>query len=211
MENNIAGKSCVEFANDLSSKAPVPGGGGASALSGALSAALCSMAGNLTLGKKKYADLEPQVKSLVSEADALRARFLDLIDKDARAFEPLSEAYSLPKDAENYSEIMRTAVLNACAAPFEIMQCCCRAIELIGDMLNVCSKLMISDVGCGAALAAAALEASAMNVFVNTKLLPDDPKAAEFAAGAKKMLEEYLPLAKSVSDKVLHSLSGGAV
>ncbi|MDR2664773.1 MAG: cyclodeaminase/cyclohydrolase family protein, partial [Oscillospiraceae bacterium] len=88
----------TEFANALASSSPTPGGGGAAALAGALGVALGSMVGSLTLGKKKYADVQGDIERIMESAAALRGELLALIDGDAAAFEPLSRAYGIPKD-----------------------------------------------------------------------------------------------------------------
>ena len=91
-------KTCEEFVEVLASNAPVPGGGGASALVGAIGMALGNMVGSLTVGKKKYADVQEDIIALKAKADALQKEFLTLIDRDAEMFEPLSRAYGLPKN-----------------------------------------------------------------------------------------------------------------
>ena len=208
MNEILVKKSCDEFTQELYSKAPVPGGGGAAALAGALSASLCAMAGNLTLGKKKYADVEPDIQAMLIKAEQLRVRFLELVDEDAKAFEPLAKAYSMPKDTPDFDAIMMRATLNACRAPFEMIECACEAIDLIDEMQGKCSRLLISDAGCGAALARAALEAAAMNVFVNTKSLRGLREAEEIELKANALLEKYVPLAESISLKILNELRG---
>ncbi|MBR0094824.1 MAG: cyclodeaminase/cyclohydrolase family protein, partial [Synergistaceae bacterium] len=107
-------ESCERFSELLAEKLPTPGGGGAAAYVGALSAALCSMVGNFTLGKKKYAEFEEDVKEILLKAERLRLRLLSLVDEDAQAFSPLAEAYALPKDAPRRDEILEKALLNAC-------------------------------------------------------------------------------------------------
>ena len=163
--------SCVSFAEKLASKAPTTGGGGAAALTGALAAALCSMAGNFTIGKKKYADVEKEVAVLLEKAEILRAELLELVGKDADAFEPLSKAYSYPKDAPDRDEVFEKAAKNACQAPLAIVQKCAAVMDLLEEMGNIGSKMLISDVGCGAYLCQAAMESAALNVFINTKSL----------------------------------------
>ena len=211
MAEKISLNNCEDFSAALASRTPVPGGGGAAALAGALGTALCCMAGRLTSGKKKFADVEDNLQRMIASAEELRLRFLGLIDEDAIAFEPLSRAYSLPKDTENYAGIMRKATLDAAAAPLEMMRCSCRAIELLEEMAAKCSKLMISDVGCGASLAGAALECASMNVFVNTKLLRGDPEADAMDREAREMLENYIPRAQKVSAYVIELLTGGSI
>ena len=164
-------ESCQDFTKLLASKTPVPGGGGAAALVGALGAALCSMVGNFTVGKKKYAEFEDDVKSILVKAGELQARLLELVDKDAEAFAPLAEAYGIPKDDPERESRLEAALLNACTAPIEMIKCCDEVVDLLKEMLEKGSKLLISDVGCGAVLCRAAVESAAINVFVNTALL----------------------------------------
>lgn len=206
MSELISEKTCIEFTEMLSSKAAVPGGGGAAALCGALAASLCSMAGNLTLGRKKYAQYEADLVRMLADCEKLRASFLELIDKDAEAFGPLSKAYSLPKDAPDYDEIMKTATINACSAPLEMMRLCAQTVELLEEMAEKCSRLLISDAGCGALFASSALRAASMNVFVNTRLLRGDKQAEEISAEAEKLLDEYVQRAEAVAEKVMSFL-----
>lgn len=111
----------TEFVEALASKAPTPGGGGASAYAGALASALASMVGNLTVGKKKYADVEERDAAEVVELDDTRAHLLSLIDEDARAFEPLAAAYGMPKDTDAeraaQSAALQQALVGACEVP----------------------------------------------------------------------------------------------
>ena len=83
---DTANQTCGAFLDALASKAPTPGGGGASALVGALGTALCTMVGNYTVGKKKYAGVEEDVKALMAKAEDIRAMLLALVDADAAAF-----------------------------------------------------------------------------------------------------------------------------
>ena len=106
-------KPATQFLSELSSNAPVPGGGGASAAVGAFAAALGMMVTNLTIGKKKYADYEEEVKAVRDRLEGLRDQLIDLVDGDAVAFEPLSKAYSIPKDDPERDTIMENALYEA--------------------------------------------------------------------------------------------------
>ena len=125
MPDSLADLSCRAFSEQLFSKAPVPGGGGAAALIGSLAAALGAMAANLTIGKKKFLPFEEDHRRIIAEADRLRIRLLTLMDEDAAAFEPLSRVYSLDRSSPGYSEKLTAATLAACRAPFEMMESCC--------------------------------------------------------------------------------------
>jgi len=199
-------KSCKDFTAALASKAPVPGGGGAAALVAALASSLCEMAANLTVGKKKYSQFDEDNKAIISKAESLRNRLLELVDEDAAVFEPLSKAYSMPKDHPDYAATIRDASIKACLSPYEMMKCCCDVIELLDELYDKCSVLMLSDVGCGAALAKAALEAAAMNVYVNTRALQEDETIAELEADAERMLHIFGEKAQLVSEKVMDRL-----
>jgi formiminotetrahydrofolate cyclodeaminase len=205
-------KSCGEFIDVLASKAPVPGGGGASALVGAVGTALGNMVGSLTVGKKKYADVEAEIVSLKKKSDALQAEFLRLIDKDAEDFEPLSKAYGLPAntDAEKSekAKVMEKCLREACATPFEIMKKCCEAIDIIEGFADKGSKLAISDAGVGVIFCKAALDGASLNVFINTKAMTDRAYADKINGEADALIAKYTVKAdkifKLVKDQ-LHS------
>ena len=196
-------KSCAAFTEVLASKASVPGGGGAAALVGALGAALCSMVGNFTVGKKKYAAVEEDVKVMLEKCETLEKQLLALVEADAEAFEPLSRAYAIPKDDPTHDEVLEKATLNACQAPIEMVRRCGEAIDLLEEMLEKGSVMLVSDVGCGALLCGAAIESAAMNVFVNTKSLRDRETAGRIEAEIDELLNVYKPKAARVADAVM--------
>jgi len=201
--NHLTDLSCTAFADALAAKASVPGGGGAAALTGALAIALCSMAGNFTAGKKKYASVEEDVQRILAQCEALRIQLLDLVDADAKAFEPLSKAYAIPRDDPSRAQVMEEATLIACQAPVEIVHCCAKALLLLEEMGEKGSRLLISDVGCGALLCKAAMESAALSVFVNTATLRNRETAATMEQQMDDMLKTYLPLA----DKIVGSVT----
>ena len=194
--------SISEFTARLSTKAPVPGGGGASALVGALGSALGCMVGSLTVGKKKYAAVEDDIKSLMERSLTLQERLLTLIDKDAEAFEPLAKAYSLPSSTEEEKQekakVMPEVLKGACQVPIDIMECCCMALELIAEYAQKGSAIAISDAGVGAALCASALKGASLNVFINTKSMADRESAEAYNKKAFEMLDKYVPMAEEI-------------
>lgn len=202
MEKNID-----KFLAELASSAPTPGGGGAAALCGALGIALGNMVGSLTLGKKKYADVQEDITALNSRAEALRADFAALIDADAEAFAPLSRAYSIPKDSPGRDEIMESALLRAAEPPLEIMRKCAEALDVIADYAAKGSALAISDAGCAAALCGAALQAAALNVRINTKSMKNRAAAEEIDAETDKLLQKYSTIAQEIYKRVYGRLS----
>ncbi|MCJ7837044.1 cyclodeaminase/cyclohydrolase family protein [Cuneatibacter sp. NSJ-177] len=194
--------SCEAFVEVLASKAPVPGGGGASSLVGAIGTALGNMVGSLTLGKKKYADVQDDIIALKAKADALQMELLDLVQKDAEMFEPLSKAYGLPKETEEQkaekARIMEAALKDACSVPLLIMEKCCEAIELHKEFAAKGSALAISDVGVGVACCRAALLGASLNVFINTKSMTDKAYAAEINEKAEAMISKYAAMADAI-------------
>ena len=204
--HELTNLSCTAFAEVLASKAPVPGGGGAAALAGALGVALCSMVGNFTTGKKKYAAYEADVQRMLAAGETLRARLLALVEADAKAFEPLSRAYAIPKDDPTRDTVMEEATLNAVQAPVEMVTCCGEALLLLEEMLEKGSRLLLSDVGCGALLCKAAMESAAMNVFVNTGSLQDRAVAVGMERQVDETLEKYLPMAERIAASVTATL-----
>ena len=202
--------TCEEFVEVLASKAPVPGGGGASALVGAVGMALGNMVGSLTVGKKKYADVEADIIALKEKATALQADFLRLVDKDAEVFEPLSKAYGMPKETEEEkaekARVMEIVLKDACSVHMEIMEKCCEAIELIVEFCAKGSKLAISDAGVGAAFCKAALQGASLNVYINTKSMADREYAEELNRKADAMLEKYTKIADDTFNSVLGRL-----
>jgi len=201
MTDKMMDKSCTEFAAELAGKVSVPGGGGAAAYVGALGVALCSMVGNFTTGKKKYAEYEEDVQRMLAEGEKVRARLLELVEEDAAAFYPLSQAYGIPKEDPTRDEVLEKCTKDALAGPLEMMRQIAKAIELLEEMNVKGSRMLISDVGCGAVCAAAAMRAASMNVFINTKGLKDREYAAKVEAEADELLA-YVPRAKAVADEV---------
>ncbi|PKL01885.1 MAG: sugar ABC transporter substrate-binding protein, partial [Synergistetes bacterium HGW-Synergistetes-2] len=122
----LKNKSITEFAELLASREPVPGGGGASALVAALGMALGSMVANFTLGKKKYAHVEEDIKALILESEKIQDQLISCIDKDAKAFEPLSRAYSIPKEEPGRPQALEKYLKDAALVPMEILQLSCR-------------------------------------------------------------------------------------
>lgn len=203
-------QSCTRFLAELAGKAPVPGGGGASALVGAAGVALGNMVGCLTAGKKKYAAVEADIQALNARAEALRRELEALVQADAEAFAPLAAAYGLPKDtpaqAAHKAAVLEAALDTACAVPLEIMQKCAEGIVLVEEYAAKGSVLAVSDAGCAAALCKAALQSASLNVFINTKLMTDRPRADALDAQADALLNEYVPRADAVFASVTNKL-----
>jgi len=191
-----------EFVALLASAAPVPGGGGAAALVGAIGTALGSMVGSLTAGKKKYAQVEEEIRALMKKCETLEGELLDQVAADAKGFAPLAAAYRLAKDVPGRALILEKATKGACEAPLRIMELCCEAIDAVAIFAEKGSVLALSDAGCGAAILRAALEAASLNVYINTKALTDRAAAEEINLRCGGMLSAYVPKADAIYAKV---------
>ena len=191
---NISEKTLPDFIEVLASKEAVPGGGGAAALCGAIGTALGNMVGSLTVGKKKYADVEEEIIALKAKSDDLQKKFLSLIDEDAAGFEPLSKAYGLPattdEEKAHKAEVLEQCSKDACQVPMEIMECCAQAIDIIAEFAAKGSALAVSDAGCGATICKSAMFAASLNIFINTKGMADREYAENLNQKALNMLHE---------------------
>ena len=202
--------SVGEFVEVLASAEPVPGGGGAAALCAAVGTALGNMVGSLTVGKKKYADVEDEFRAMMKRCDGLQKDLLELADEDARVFTPLAEAYGLPavteQEKEHKSQVLERCSKAACEVPLRIMHTCCDAIDLAETFAVKGSRLAVSDAGCAAAILEGALKAASLNVFINTKSIKDREFADRVNDEALQMLHLYGAKASTVFLTVQQSL-----
>ena len=200
-------KKISESLEVLSSKAPVPGGGGASALAGALGNALGQMVVNLTVGKKKYAEYQEEIEELIVKAGDITNRLYECMDKDAKAFKPLSEAYGLPKDTEEQIKereaIMAKALVTASEAPLSMMELILEAMKLINRISVIGSRIAISDAGVGITMCEAAMKGASLNVFINTKLMKNIDVAEDMNTKADELVITGNELADKVYDRVM--------
>ncbi len=199
----MAEKSCAYFLDVLASKAPVPGGGGAAAMGGAIGMALSNMVGNLTVGKKKYADVEDEVKELLEKGSAIIEELKVLVDRDAEVFEPLSKAYGLPKDtpeeAAHKAKVMEECSIEACSVPMEIMRKSYEGIKIHERMGQIGSKLAISDVGCGVVFLKAALISGQLNVMINLGAIKNE----DFVKKATEEMNHLVTEGSKIADETL--------
>ena len=199
-----------EFLDVLSSKEPVPGGGGASALAGALGNALGQMVANLTIGKKKYALVEDEIKELAERMKGIQGQFSALADQDAKVFAPLAKCYSLPSGTEEEkaykAEVMEARLLDASLVPMEIMEKASEMLEIMDILADKGSRMAVSDVGVGDQFIRTALLGAVMNVYINTKSMKNREKAEEMNEKAERLIKEGTEAADRIYQKVLEQL-----
>lgn len=198
------------FIDELASKAPTPGGGGASAYCGALAAALSSMVCNLTLGKKAYEAVESDVRVACDELATLQDRLICLIDEDALAFTPLAAAYALPRETPEEQALkdaaLQEALIDACEVPLSIMRACARVIDLAQVLVEKGSRLALSDAGVSALFAKAALQGASLNVLINCSSMNDRMRAGAYLDEVRGLMDEYVPRAERAYETVVKEL-----
>ena len=199
-----------DYLKEVSSKAPIPGGGGASAVAGALAAALSSMVCNLTVGKKSYMAVEDDIKKILESMNSHIDSFLKLADKDAEVFYPLSQAYGFkPKDEKEKSEHeknMEKLLLDAAMIPLEVMKEARGMLDDIKFLAKNGSKLAVSDAGVAVSLLRSAVSGAMMNVVINLKYMKDKKLAGELLDEASELLENTMEKADTVYREVLEVL-----
>ena len=194
--------SCKDFTFELSSKKPVPGGGGAAALAGSLGVALNMMVVNFSKGKKKFIQYEKQHEDTLNKGEKLRLELLNLVEKDAVYFEPLSMAYSMPattaEEKAKKENRMQKCLKDACSAPVETMELVYEGIKLHEEITDISSVTIISDIGVGVQLLKAALNSAYLNVLINVNSINDD----EYVYNIKKRTDAILLDGNKKADEI---------
>ena len=198
------------FLEDLASGKPTPGGGGAAALCGSMAAALTSMVCNLTIGKKKYADVSQRMEEILAEADALRRDFNELIDKDAEAFSELLSAFKMPKETDDEkavrSQTIQEATVKAASVPLEVIRKCLKVLPLANYAAEKGNANAVSDAGVSALLVGAAAQSAALNVNINLMGIKDREWAGQVFKEMTKTLTDIRmgteTVLKTVSEKI---------
>jgi formiminotetrahydrofolate cyclodeaminase len=196
------------FLDELASPSPAPGGGAVAALAGALGAALTSMVCHLTIGKKKYSDVEHDMARILAQAEQLRGQFTALIEKDTEAFGKVMDAYSLPKDSDPQKALraaaIREATKEATLVPLEVMKHCIDALALAQQVASKGNSNAVSDAGVGALMLHAACSAAALNVRTNLLTLED----AEFVGWKSDELHSIMNTGDMMLEEIQSLVDG---
>ena len=198
----IKDKSVQTFLDELAGKASTPGGGSAAAVMGATGAALISMVGNFTLGKKGYEEVESAMQELLDASEDLRGRLTGMIQKDVEAFDQVMAAYGMPKDSDAQKAARGTAIQEglkvAADVPLECARLCADVIRLTAPMARDGNRNVISDAGVAVLAAEAALRSAALNVYVNLGAIKD----ADFVRSRNGQLETILAGTRELTEEV---------
>ena len=191
------------FLDTLASNSPAPGGGSVAALAGALGAALTSMVCHLTIGKKKYAGVEDEIKHILQSSEKLREQFTKLIDTDTEAFNKVMEAYAFPKESDAQKAVRNAAIQGAtkeaALVPLEVMKHIIDALALTKVVAEKGNTNSVSDAGVSALMLHAAAESAALNVQINLQGITD----TDFVGWKTDELASILRTSKAASEEIL--------
>ena len=206
----LADLKTSEFVDLLASDAPAPGGGSAAALEGALGAALTAMVCGLTVGKKKYAEFQELAESAQAKALDLKARFVDVMDRDTEAFNVVSAAFGMPKATDEEKAARSAAIqegLKGCTkTPFEMMELAVETLELTASILGKSNDSAASDLGVSALSLRAAIQGAWLNVLINIGSLKDASLAEDYRKKGEALLAKALPLADEIYNTVVKAM-----
>ena len=195
-----------KYLDDLASRKPAPGGGSAAALTAATGAALISMVANFTIGKEKYKSVEDEIKDVLSQAESLRQKLINLVDEDVTAYKKISAAYKLPKDnpedKRKRNEAIQQGLKEALAPPLEVCRCCHSASKLCSPLAEKGNLNLISDVGVAVALLDSAFHSALLNVEINLKSIKDDKFILEIREILEPMEKELAVISQEVKNRV---------
>ncbi|HID94256.1 MAG TPA: glutamate formimidoyltransferase [bacterium (Candidatus Stahlbacteria)] len=195
------------FINEVASKSPAPGGGAVAALSGALGASLVSMVANLTIGKKKYAEVEDEMKRVLKESDDLKNKLTALIEEDIKAFNTVMDAYRMPKeDSEKRHAAIQKALKYATQTPLDVMRAARDVLKLAKVTAAKGNVNSISDAGGAALEAQTAIEGALFNVLINLGSLDDEKFKEETRKEVESIRAEANKLAEEVKAIVMSKL-----
>jgi Methenyl tetrahydrofolate cyclohydrolase len=185
-------KKVSNFLNELASNSPTPGGGSVAALAGALGAALISMVGNLTVGKKKYEDVEEDIKKIISSSEKLRYELSQLIEEDVKVFNNFMSTYKMPKETEDEKKVraekIQESLIEAAKVPLKVAYKCLDILSLSKEVAEKGNINVVSDAGVAVLMAEAALESAILNVKINLGMIKDEKVRAELSSSIKEIL-----------------------
>ena len=209
-------KKVSNFLDGLASNSPTPGGGSVAALTGALGAALISMVGNLTIGKKKYEDVEEDIKKIISSSEKLRYELSQLIEEDVKVFNNFMATYKMPRETEDEkkmrTEKIQEALIEAAKIPLRVAYKCLDIMILSQEAAEKGNINVISDAGVAVLMAEAALESAILNVKINLRKIKDEKIRTELSSSIKELLlkengqkEEVLEIVESKMQIIFES------
>lgn len=204
-------KTIKEYTDLMSSDYGALGGGGASALSGSLGAALTAMVSTLTQGRKKYAGDQALVRQTAERCSKLKTAFLDTMERDTAAFEAVNAVFSMPKNTDEEKRVrtcaMQAALKGCTKTPLEVMTLCVEALELAQALLGHSNQSAASDLGCAALQLGAAVHGAWLNVLINLDGITDEAFVSDYRTRAETLLDRARALSVRIYGSIEQSLN----
>ncbi len=203
-------KTILEYLNEISSSSPTPGGGNVAAFCGALASSLGIMVCNLTIGKKKYSDVESEIITVKEKLEEYQKKFLLLAEKDNQAFNYVMEAIKLPKENEEQIQIrsqkIEEATLQAAEVPSEVIKNCSSILPLLKIIIDKGNKNSVSDAGVAVSLIKSSAQSAFLNVLINCKSLNNQTIASEIKKSTQVIFDEVQKTADLYLNIIMDSL-----
>jgi len=201
-QERFVDKTVTQFLDELASRAPVPGGGSGAALGGALAAGLASMVCNLTIGKKKYADVQGDIQELLGKSEALRKQLMELLQADTEVYLKISTAYKMPRETDEEkakrTEAIQAALVDATEVPMRIAHACVGILDICTPVAEKGNVGAVSDAGVAALLAEASLRSAALNVMINLAAIKDESFVSEKWDELNRLLDGSVQLKEDI-------------
>ena len=198
MDKDCKEMTLVEFADELASAAPVPGGGGACAYVATLGVALGRMVTALTTGKKKYADTQEELDEIIVRLQENHQKMLEGMEADEKGFLPLAKAFALPNgtqaEIQHRQMMIEACLLDAAKAPINLMKAIVPVMLDLERLTDIGSSMVVSDAGCGVIFCRAAVDAAMLNVYINTRLMSDRMKSMALNQEARALQNEVIAI-----------------
>ncbi len=201
-QERFVDKTVAQFLDELASRAPVPGGGSGAALGGALAAGLASMVCNLTIGTKKYADVQGEIQELLGKSEALRKQLMELLQADTEVYLKISTAYKMPRETDEEkakrTEAIQAALVDATDVPMRIAHECVGILDICTPIAEKGNVGAVSDAGVAALLAEASLRSAALNVMINLAAIKDESFVSEKSDALNRLLDGSVQLKEDI-------------
>ena len=204
-------KPMQSYLDELSSSSPTPGGGNVAAMCGVLTTSLGIMVCNLTVGKKKYLDFEPEAIRIKEQLSTLKSDFIDLANKDNEAFDRVMEAFKLPKENESQitfrNEKIQSATWEAAMVPAEVIRKCNEVLPLIKTIAERGNQNSLSDTGMATSLVSSSAEGAFLNVLINCSSPSNQITEREFLKSSEIIYNEVKEKSESIISSIIKRLS----
>lgn len=196
----------IDFVDKLGSKEPTPGGGAAAGVAASMGVGAIVMAMEFSNGKPLEENEKDLLTNRINELNEIKEIFKDIIDRDATDFEPLSNAYGMPRETDEEkaarTEAIQEGLITASQPPLDLLNNAKKVFDIAEEVLPLIKKGIISDVGVGVQLLRSAILSSSLNVYINASSLKDEETKNKYIKDTEETLEEYVAKADAIFNEV---------